>query len=326
MSYQFDRKYSLTISKPPQIDKTPKVINSTDESIVVKKEEDYRSIDQLEAKVFTELNLRCTISSGKDKTNGQNSVIEVLGMSEDNLNFVRKNGVVILEAGYNNGRALPVILAGQIVKKEVDTDGDITKLKIHVSDGYTPNSAVKISREYAPQTTYQEILEDLANIYANNKIPLGRSLSQLQSLQGVGVDLPINELTLPYGHCLVGYLDTCLNQICKECGFKSYLSNSRLYIEPEDYTQTVKKFNFTTNNILSLKEITVDNNNNSKDTQEQNTGYRMRVFLDGRIEVGMFIGITVEGEDLGSFKVTKVKQDLDFEGDSWFTTMELQNV
>ena len=39
MSYQFDRKYSLTISKPPQIDKTPKVINSTDESIVVKKED-----------------------------------------------------------------------------------------------------------------------------------------------------------------------------------------------------------------------------------------------------------------------------------------------
>lgn len=326
MPEQFKRKYSLTISSPPKIDKSTKTVTPTENTIVVQKAEDYRSVDQLDAKIFTELNIKCKISSSKEKTKGQGAVLEIEGLSENNLHFIRKNGVVILQAGYEDNTTLPVILAGQIISKEADTDGDTTRAKLIVSDGYTPNSAIKISREYPAGSTYLEILEDLANIYALNKIPLGRSIRELQSLQGVGVESPINQLTLPFGHCLVGYLDTCLNQVCKECGFTSYLSNSRLYIEPENYSENVKLFSFNASNILSLKEITVKNNNNSKDQQEQNAGYRLKVFLDGRIEVGMFIELSVDGETRGSFKVLKVEQELDFEGNSWFSILEIQNV
>lgn len=322
----FDRKYVLTISSPPVIDTAKKEVKPSVDYVLVEKKEDYRSIDQLESKVFTDLNIRCKIDSAKSKTKGQGAVIEVEGLSEDSLHFIRKNGIVVLEAGYSSTDTLPVILAGQISDKVVSEEGEINKLKIVVSDGYTPSSSVKISREYPPNTTYLEILEDLAGIYASNKIPLGRSIRDLRSLQGVGVDLPVDKLSLTYGHCLVGYLDTCLNQICKECGFTSYLSNSRLYIEPENYADNIQTYTFFSSNILSLQEITPANNNNSKDQQEQNNGYRLKCFLDGRIEVGMFINLNIEGESKGSFKVVSTSQDLNYEGQNWFTTMELQNV
>lgn len=321
---QFLHDYKLTITAPPQLDKTPKNISpETADTKVVKRSEDFRTIDLLEAKVFTDLPLTCTIGSIKGNGSGQSSVIKIRGLSDDSLGFIRKNGVVILEAGYKSSTQLPVILAGQIINKDVSDDKDIPEVKLTVSDGYIPNSSVKISREYYNDVTYLEILNDLASIYSDNGIPLGRAI---EPLQGVGVDLPIDQLKHPYGTCLVGYLDTCLGQVCKECGYTFYLSNSRLYIEPENYNKTTLNFSFTERNILSLKESTSKNNNNAKDNQEQNTGYLMKTYLDGRIEVGMFIDITIDGESRGAFKVVSVVHELDYEGSNWFTKTGLQNV
>lgn len=323
---QFDRKYELIISSPPVIDSTAKNITPQDTSKIVTKEGDFRTVDELDAKIFTELQLTCTVGSLNKKGSSQTSNIEVKGMSDDNLRFIRKNGVVILKAAYKDTPSLPILLAGQIVKKEVDTSGDTSSIKISISDGYIPTSSVKVSRDYPDKVSYLAILQDLANIYAENGIPLGRDLGSLETLQGVGVDLPADQIVLENGYNLVGYLDTCLGKVCKECGFTYYLSSSKLYIEPENYTQTVSNFTFTNDQILSLKESTVSTNNNAKDNQEQNTGYILKTYLDGRIEVGSFITLTVEGESKGSFKVVKVTHNLNYEGEEWFTTMELQNV
>lgn len=325
MSIQFDRKYRLIISEPPQLNSETKIINPESDNKVVVSNQDFRT-ESLDSIIIEDLNIKAVISSSKNKSSSSSATLEIKGLSQQNLNFIRDNGVVILQAGFENQSSLPIILAGQIINNKSSTKGDTTFIKLTVSDAYVPNSSVKVSKEYPEQTTYETILEDLASVYASNGIPLGRPIGALEGKQGVGVDLPIDALKITFGTCLAGYLDNVMKQVCKECGFTFYISNARLYVEPENYTENATSFNFTSSNILSLEKSTAKGNTNSKDTQENSQGYNLEMYLDGRIEVGSFITFNIDGELIGTFKVISVKHTLDYEGVSWFTNAELQNV
>lgn len=321
----FLRKYKLTISKPPKLDKSKKVITPEEGSVkVVTSQEDFRAVESLKAIEISELQVTARVSNTKEKTDS-GCTIEVLGLSNQSLSYIKDGSVIILEAGYEDDPKLPVIFAGQVVSADISTTSNTTIAKISCREGYSPSS-VKISKYYPAGSSYLTILEDLASVYADNGIPLGRDIGSLASLQGVGVDNPIDSITLTDGFSIMGFLDTALDQVCNDVGFTHFITNSRLFIEPKNYEQFTKKFSLPATNVISAKQsVTGKINIASADPQEDKNIWKVDVFLDGRIDAGNFIEVNVPNIIAGTFKVISVKHSLDFEGSDWITSMEVQS-
>lgn len=322
----FKRKYKLTISKPPETNKDKKTITPEEGSVkVVTTSNDLRTIDSINAVEITELQIAGSISSSKEKS-ASGCKLDIQGLSDETLAYIKNGSIVILEMGYEDDPYLPVVFSGQAKSASVDTETEVPKVSLDCVDGYTPSSSVKISKYYPPNTSYLDILEDLASIYADNGIPLGRPLSELQSLQGVGVDAPADSIIFTDGFSNKGFLDTCLRRICEDIGFTHYISNSRLYIEPKNYQQFTKLYTIPPSNVLSAKQSVTGNvDKTAADNQESKETWKIKVLLDGRLEVGNFIELKIDDVVEGRFKIITTSIDFDYEGDIWFTTMEVQN-
>lgn len=323
--YNFIRKYTLTISNPPVIDNERKNITPEDgSSQVVFKEGDYRTED-LDAVVITDLSFNARISGNKSSGSQSPLSLTLRGFDDQTLTYINKNSVIILKAGFENTQE-STLFVGQVVTRGVNYESDIPEVTITASEGYTPSHSVKVSAVFPDNVSYKEILEFLITKYGDNGIPVGRSLDELVSLVGKGKDLPIDQIVFPDGYTLPPtYLDTALSKVCKDVGFTYYFSKSRLYVEPENYVDNeVTSFNLTPSQILSLADKTITANN-AKDTQESSNGYKLKVMLDGRVDVGEVVDIDYERVS-GQFKITGVTHVLDYEGQDWYTEMEIQNV
>lgn len=320
-----NHSYRLTISKPPQTNTSKKTITPDEGSVqVVTSKQDFRTIDPLSSIQITELQISGSVANGKEnKNSGCN--IDIYGLNSNSLSYIQEGSVVILEAGYEDNPKLPVIFAGQVQSASIDTESNITIAKLNCKEGYTPSS-VKVSKYFPEGTSYLQILESLALDYGNNGIPLGRSIGGLASLQGVGVDSPVDSIVLTDGFSFYGFLDTCLKQICDEVGFTFYISNARLYIEPKNYEQFTRLYEIETNSVLSAKQSVSNKiNKASVDNQETKSVWKLRTFLDGRLESGLFVELDIPDTLSGRFKIINIKHSFDFEGSTWFTDLEIQN-
>lgn len=320
-----NRSYRLTISKPPEINSDRKVITPEEGSVqVVTSQQDFRTVNRIDAITITELQITGTAGSGKEQS-ASGCKIDVYGLSSNSLSYIQEGSILILEMGYEDQAQLPVVFAGQVKSADVDTDDNITRAKINATEGYSPSS-VKISKEYPAGVSYLQILEDLATEFGRNGIPLGRPIGSLASLQGVGVDSPVDSIILSDGFSLAGFLDTCLKKVCDEVGFTYYITNARLFIEPKNYQQFTRLFTISNNSILSIQQsVTKNISKASVDTQDTKNIYKLKTFLDGRLESGNFIQLDIPNGVSGRFKVIDVKHQFDFEGDQWFSVVEIQN-
>lgn len=327
MSYRFKHKYSLVISEPPSINTTPQVITSDqDPQRIVNLEGDYRT-EQVNAITITDLQITANISSSKASKN-TNSTITVKGLNAESIAKIGENSIVILSAGFEN-EDLPVIFVGQVVSYKQDDAQTTSTVILTCKDGYTPTSAVKISKYYPENTTAKIIIEDLADVYGNNGIPLGRSLDSLNSLVGKNMDLPVDQIVYPSGKIFVGNLSRVLSKFLSSVGYTHYFSNARLYIEPENYNEGLSEsFKVLPYHILSLRPSTTNTTTTTtaKDTSENKEGYTLKTLLDGRFEVGKFINLEDTDSTEGLFKITEVTHKIDYEGSSYFTEVEIQNV
>lgn len=325
MSFLFGHKYNLTISRPPQINTAATTTTPTQQNNIIEDVNDFRT-RSTDAVVIDDLQITATVTNSKDSTKAT-TVIKVWGVDSNTLSYVSSGSVVLLEAGWESLEAQTIIFAGQVVTSEVDTSGDLITVELTCQDGYTPNTSVKVSLEFPEQSTALDVLQSLEAVYAANGVPSGRSLSTLESLLGQGMSLPVDQIIYPNGNQITGYLDTALSKFCKSVGFVYYITNSRLYIEPANYTETTNSFELLPTSVLSARKSSKKSTTTSqKDTSENKEGYIVKTFLDGRIELGNFITIQLGETMNGSFKVTKVSHNLDYEGDSWYTTLEVESV
>lgn len=331
--YNFLHKYKLTISRPPQINENPETITPEDGSVqVVEKDGDYRTVDSLEAIEITDLSFKGNFNASNTKNSKSAFSFTLKGFRPQTESFVEKNSIVILEAGYENS-LLSVIFVGQVYDKEVDNSQEVPVMKVMCTEGYTPSNSVKVTKEFpaatdgSPAVTYQDILLYLSGLYSDNGIPIGREIDLLTNKVGQGMTLGIDEIELIDGYTIQSsYLDSALSKVCKEVGFTYYFNKGRLYIEPQNYqSELVEQFTITPQQVLSINKIIPKGALNSKDTQEASAGYRLKIFLDGRLDVGDLIDLRLDNLN-GTFKVKSLEFDMDYEGDSWYTIAEIQNV
>jgi len=328
LSDNFLRAYELTVSRPPNIITEAKTITpEVGSEKVVDKEGDNRTVDLDDAVVITELGFKGRIASNKQQGNGQPFTFTLTGFSEETESYFRKNSVVLLKAGYQ-GQDLPILFAGQIYDLDIDKSQDIPVMKVSCSEGYTPSSAVKVTKSFPADSnvTYQDVLEYLASVYAENRIPLGREIVTLSNKEGVGGISAIDEIVLEDGYNISGeFLDEALSKACSEVGYTSYFNKGRLYIEPKNYTtDTVDEFKIGIRQAISINKTIPTADTNSKDNQESSEGYKFKTFLDGRMDVGDMIDLQIEDRINGTFKVVGISYTMDYEGQEWYNEIEVQ--
>lgn len=323
----FKRIYELVIGRPPTIDDASQNISiDIGTHQVVSGEGDYRTVDLTEAIVITELSLKGNIHVNKQKSNGQPFVFELKGFSSETESYIQRNSVVILKAGYASQDAY-TLFVGQIYDYNYNYDTEIPVVRVSCTDGYTTSNSVKISKNFPESISYLDILNHIANVYAENRIPLGRDLEGLTNKTGAGDIDEIDNIILEDGYTIPSsYLDEALSSVCSEIGYTYYFSKSRLFIEPENYiSDQIDSFELLPEHIISVVPAIPANNMNAKDTQEGVTGFKIKTLLDGRVDIGDVVNLKVNDKINGTFKVVSLQYELDYEGQAWYNSMELSN-
>lgn len=318
--YNYNRAYELSISSPVlNVDK-PSVLNENEHQSLLIPMADFRT--EYNVKTFTELHVEASISKQGKSSSGSNSntTIKIYNASESSRNVICKvDNPVILKAGYNPEKKdkpeLPIIYTGQIVafrtyRKEQDI---ITELEC--KEAVTPTNKIRVGF-YKKEGTYGDLIRHIKSVWENNGIK--NSDDSVITNQNSGPLKTPDEIPLEGGYTFVGYLRQLTDAVCADVGYKWYIDNSILYIEPINTNEKITRYTFELNsNQVSLRDEQDSKRSSAGDKPK--TGLRITSLLDGRFELGKYVKIT-DGDRQGTYKIMEVSHDLSFYGNQWTTT------
>lgn len=318
MEEVFIRKYSLTIGRASELIKkteSPSVITpggeeSTPSATGVRgtltdgSYEDFLTTPN-GAITITDLRITADIVDSKEGTSNKNAAtIEVFNLTDANQKLIRSDDTILLKAGYEiDGEELPLVYAGQVTTVTTITKGQDTVTRMVCKASEVGRKNIRISKVPTRNETSETIANYFAGIAAKNGIPTGN------------VFVPI-ALDYPSGYAAAGNLFDIMEEFCSNTALKSYVTLGKLYIEPQDSTETVALVTVDEENIKgSLKPQDDSAGKTSKDSKQ---GLEFSLFLDGRITVAKVVKINF-GEFKGDYNVTSVNFKMDSEGSHWDT-------
>lgn len=344
----FNRKYTLSVGNPPVDYKRTGVVAVTgsingsktvepkfteNEYSVLAPEYvlDYRT--EYNALEISELHIDVDINKNAKSSTGQGNIcsIKVFNLSEDSRTFFCKVGNnVILRAGYDSydDDELPIIYTGQVESFDVERVGADIITTLICKDGYTPSTAVKVGVYWQDEdyqivpTSYGDLLRHIAKVWSKNGIKSTKATVVTDQPINYVYDITADELTLGGGYTFQGTLKQLTDEVCQDLGYRWYIDNSIIYIEPKYAREVKTKYTFELSNsqIISIQ----DQQNNTR-SSDNSVGLKIEALLDARFETGKFIRV-VDGDKQGTYKITQVTHNLEFRGRKWNTTCICEEV
>lgn len=353
MTELFDRKYNLTVGKPIDIQYDIDPFNPLEGGAnnVLSNDTvaDFRTVLQSDAILIEDLQMVTTINNSSNNAGPSSGLttIQIYNLIGDHRVLVeRVNNYIILEAGYEEDPELIMIFAGQVQSYSTKRVGLDKVTTLTCAEGYTPNNSIRISKTFEENDTYGDVIQYLANTYAQNGIPTGEIIDDwnedaindrtFSPLADNGKELiarggkPQNYVQLPVilakpanmkmvnGYSAVGYLHQVLENICKQIGYVSYITNGRLFVHPKGFTRMVEEYEFYQDQIKSINGM-ADNSTNSS-IGKGIEGVTITTFIDGRLDIDKRVKV-LDGEYAGSYKIITSSHQLDYERGSWDTTV-----
>ncbi len=329
MSLLYDRKYSLIVGKPKTIIYTGQdttinlaTINVTERTEYVT---DYR-LEDGSAVEITDLQMVATVSGNSTSSSQSGCVVKVLNLSEETLSIIeQENNYVVLSAGYAQDDELAMIFSGQVFNYTTDKEGENLVTTLHCKEGYTPTNAVRIAKKFVAGLTYADVLLELANEYARNGIPTAQlELESINEFRQTYIQLRTpNETVLKKGFSAVGFLRQIMDNVCESLGYVNYITNGRLFVHPKGFTKTIESYQFTTDQIKSIRRTGSQKGNIS--TGKGDRGIKITTFLDGRLDTDKRIEI-LDGTYQGNYKIISKAHTLDYRNGEWTTVVECKEV
>lgn len=330
---RFGRKYRLRIGKiKDQIAQTvEKVIDQgVGGGKITTPSADLQALpseSDVSAVLIENLHIVANLPYSKKSTNSASAAtIQIYNLSHDTLKRIQPESSVILEAGYESDNILPMVYVGQIASltsyKQNGTDR-VTKLVL--KDGYTVDKNVRLSVAFTDKT-YEQIITELLKFAAQYGIPTGAFYKNPQS--GSKEDLPTIKKRLdlkPQGFSKSGWLMDILSSACEAIGFRCYLSLGKLYVEPKEYEQSLEVLELRNNLIVGDLEPEKTTSNSLTGAATNKVGLKVTTLLDGRITLNKKIRI-VEGDFKGYYDIEEMSHSLSYEGNEWYTIMDLVEV
>ena len=212
------------------------------------------------------------------------SHVMIYNLSDTTIALLKKGENIILNAGYEGD--VGTILLGTIDKQETTWEGIDKVTKLTVGEGSDQWLNAYVNKSYAPGTSSQAILTDLAGMF-------GMELGELRL---------VNDITYARGRSVSGMLQSVIRQVVAETNSKFHISQGKILIRPwEAGTQTGFLLNADTGLIESPQPF----------EEEGKAGYRVRMLLNHRITVDSILQIQSKTAN-GTFRVRKGSHSGDF--------------
>lgn len=329
MSLLYDRKYSLIIGKPKTIIYTGQDTTINLDTINVTERAEYVTDYRLEdgsAVEITDLQIVATVTGSASSSSQSGCVVKILNLSEETLSVIsQENNYIVLSAGYAQDDELVMIFSGQVFEYTTDKEGENLVTTLKCKEGYTPTNAVRIAKKFAAGLTYADVLIDLANEYARNGIPTAQlELESIIEFRQTYVQLRTpRETVLKKGFSAVGFLRQIMDNVCESLGYVNYITNGRLFVHPKGFTRTIESYQFTTDQIKSIRRTGSQVGNTS--TGKGDRGVKITTFLDGRLDTDKRIEI-LDGTYQGNYKIISKSHTLDYRNGGWTTVIECKEV
>lgn len=301
-NYNFNRRYSLIVGKPPTTTIISKVV--TEEEVIginlIPTTEDYRTVT-INAVEITESDISARISS-KATSNTQAVEISIYNLSDETLDIVeRVNNYIILKAGYVGDKELGIIFTGQVKEFTTLKDGEDTVTKLICGEGYIPNNTVRVKKAFPEGTTADDLFKFFIKQYKDAGVPLGQYTANggdNERVDYVQLRWP-NETEFPMGYSVNGFLVNEINRLAKSVGYVSYIVNGRLFIHPKSYTQVVERYQVSSDDVYSVRKTS---KTTSTSTSKTDNGVAVTLPLDSRINIDKQLEI-IDGKFKGVYKV-----------------------
>ena len=328
MSQLYDRKYKLVVGQPKDIIYTGEIkeIDLLNIDAVQRNEfvSDYR-LDVLKAIEIVDLQIEVEISGNTSTGSQAAAIIKIYNLSDQSRAIIENvNNYVTLNAGYAQDEELAMIFAGQVFDFNTEKQGVDMVTTLKCKDGYTLNNSIRIAHKFPKGGNYEEVLTYLADVFANNGIPTGQlELIDVGENRQTFVQLRSpKETTLLRGLTVKGFLRQIMDTVCNSLGYVWYITNGRLFCHPKGFTKTVELYEFSTDQMLSIRRS--GNQTTATSTGKGVEGVKIVTFLDGRLDNDKRIRVTgnINENFNGDYKVVSKSHSLNYRNGQWITTIE----
>ena len=259
--------------------------------------------------------------SGK-KTNTNKTTVTLYNLSEETYKKISIGDSIFIRAGYEqDGDELPHVFIGQITKIRNTPEYQDTLTYIE-ANATTILRGVQISKSYPPRSTLKDIVEDLAKAIAKSGVPTGEINNQ-------PIAAELLKKAYPSGYVVQGSPLTALEAICSSNGMRTYVTQGRLYIEPQQHRGQLsnvvvigdKQFKGQIEDAKDKKgeEITAD-----KDFKD-NFDLRINLYLNGKITSNCLVKITAKGYE-GIYSIKEIQHKMDWKSGNWDTIVTLLTI
>jgi hypothetical protein len=360
----FGRKYSLRIGSITKLAPEDVLANVLDfsplENVVTggvlknnSEQEGYRdyvSVPPEENVIeITELHIETTVELGtnaKSSVSGATIKLRIFNLSKESQKKIKTDDSVILRAGYEQDKELPLIFAAQVITTKTRREGANIVTTITCGDSFTLRKNLRISKTYPRGTTKRAVIQDLLDQAANYGVPTGEffvpsieeEISLLQTSASLVSTAKYNpakgvanlriDATFDSGYVVHGMLFEQLAKTCDNIDFRSYLLHGSLYVEPIEFRTKQTTVEITGESIIGSIREEDDTTMHLKGDSLKQRGITLTVPLNGRITTTALIVVSdIEESDLsGGYSVVSMKHMLSLEVGNWVTEISCKRV
>lgn len=219
--------------------------------------------------------------------------ITIYNLSDSSIEQIKKDGYIMVNAGYKQLGNIANIFTGQI--EEVATEwlyvDKVTKIK--ATDGGDAWRKIKVNKTYQKNTKASDIMRDLANA-------MGYEITKIE---------PKEDITYRLGKTITSYASTSLDQLAKDTKSKLFINKNRITIAAEDKGNNTGVLLNENSGLIGtpsmVKDETGDKNDardyeaNKKENDKERKAWRVTSLLNPMFETDTIIKVesrTINGE------------------------------
>lgn len=324
---RFRRKYILRIALNPNIISTEsedKVDNGTSAGGTKKPSAGDLLTLPAEAIEITDLHIEATINYKKTtKAASSPARIDIYNLSRATLAKIKPESTIILQAGYETDKELPIVFAGQIVTVATSRR-NVDKITTILAGGaYTVQKNLRMSGTIPKGSTYKQAIQLLLNKAAEYGLPTGAFRTDPQEVSKESKNKQDKlKIVLEDGYAVSGWLMNSLNDLCSSIGYRTYISVGKIYVEPKEFSKTLELFTITSEVVIGDIQLKTDSSSKLSGSTTHKSGITVKILVDGRLTLDKKIRIP-EGEYSGVYDIAKLDHKLSYEEADWFSTMDL---
>lgn len=337
VQFNYKREYTLTIEEPIEVVKSEDTQDGTEEQPIENKatkninKDDLSSIE-VDSVVLSQLQIKATVEQS-EKTQGSNPTsnsIEIYNLSKQTRDKIaKKNSLVVLSAGYEGNTRQ--VFTGQVSRPNIYRQGTDVITKLYCEDGYSPIRSVRYSKSFPKDTLYSDIFEDIISQFVSNGVARaseGIILTRASKTPNKN-NIP-SELRTERSWSHSGFLFEGLDKLCKQFDYKWQIIFNRLYVYPRDDSEMSGTVTLDQDGIVSIRENEESTEKVSSD--DTPAGIKVKTLLNGDVNTAKLLILENTSGDVnfneyaGTYRVVSVRHDLDYEGQSWYTTIECEGI